>query len=94
MADSEGSGLDLTQVLERFPHHAPLIRGLAFADDTFWSICEDYGLARTTLAKLQAVTSKKQDATKIAEYAALVADLEREIMDAVRCSREKEGGDR
>ena len=79
---------------ERFPHHAPLIRGLAVADETFWSICEDYGLARTTLAKLQKAARGEQNAVKIAEYSALVADLEREIMDALGCGTRKEGEDR
>lgn len=94
MVDSEGSNLELTQVLERFPHYAPVIRGLAVADDTFWSMCEDYGLARTTLVKLQAAAREKQDAMKIAEYSALVADLEREIMVALGRSTDEEGEDR
>lgn len=84
MSDSDASRLDLTEVLARFPHCAPLIRRLVVADESFWSVCEDYALARATLAKLQARPQDDQDAEKVAEYVALVADLEREITEALR----------
>lgn len=87
MSEPEPPGLDLTQVLERFCGDATLIRRLAVVDDTFWSICEDYALARKTLAQLEKSEPREKHGVEIAEYVALVADLEREIVEALRNAR-------
>jgi hypothetical protein len=84
MSGPETSRLDLTHVLEHFPHSAALVRRLVVVDDTFWSICEDYALARATLVKLEKLEQAEQNVTKLADYRALVADLEREIAEALR----------
>lgn len=84
MTDPEGSRLDLTQVLELFPDHAARIRRLAVVDETFSSICEDYALAKATLAHLEAFEATDQRAAEIADYRDLVADLEREIGVALK----------
>jgi hypothetical protein len=87
MSDPKTSHLDLTQVLERFPHCAALVRRLVVVDDTFWSICEDYALARATLVKLEKLELGGQPDTKLADYRILVADLEREIAEVLRNAR-------
>lgn len=84
MSDSNASRLDLTQVLERFPHYAVLIRRLVVVDETFWSICEDYALAKATLANLEKPEQAERHAEELADYRALVADLEREIAEVLR----------
>jgi len=84
MSDSEASRPDLTQVFARFPDSAALIRRLAIVDERFSSICEDYALAAATLAALRKPAKEKQDASKVAEYTMLVADLEREMSEAIR----------
>jgi len=78
MLDPEPSHIDLPQLLERFPADAALIERLLARDDTFLSLCEDYCLAATTLARL---VDSEQSGTRaeIAEYRSLVTDLEREI---------------
>ncbi len=71
---------DLTAVFERFPDDAVLIRRLVLKDGTFRSICDDYGLARTTLAKFE----KLPDAAnrpEVPDYQVLIAELEKEIAD-------------
>lgn len=91
MSDPEGRRLELTQVLERFPDSAALIRRLVIADEHFASICEDYGLATATLAALREPPERRQDHAKIAEYALLVTDLEREVAEALRVNRDNGG---
>lgn len=84
MSDLEGRRLDLTGVLERFQDSAALIRRLVVADERFASICEDYALASATLATLRKPAREEQDAARVAEYTSLAAELEREIVEAIR----------
>lgn len=83
MSDSEAH-LDLAQVLERFPREVARIRQLASLNENFWSICEDYALARAALAKLQETATDGRDAGKVAEYQSLVEELEQEVIEALR----------
>lgn len=84
MAEMEGADVELGHVLERFPDRAALVRQLVLVDATFASICEDYALASATLARLEALPPAEQAGTEIADYRTLVADLEREIAEALR----------
>jgi hypothetical protein len=84
MSDPEGSRLDLSQVFERFPEDVARIRRLVLADDSFAGICEDYALARTTLARLEQPGEAEGHGEEVADYRTLVADLEREVAEALR----------
>ena len=84
MADPEGVRLDLRQVLELFPDQNSLVRRLVVVDETFRSICEDYALAKATLATLEAGKPTDQQAAELADYRVLIADLERELGEALK----------
>lgn len=83
MPSSEPS-LDLTQVLERFNGRAELVRHLAIHNETFRDLCEDFTLARSTLARLSTLAATEQNATVIADYQSMVAELERDIATALQ----------
>jgi hypothetical protein len=86
MMDSKASGIDLSQVLKRFPADVQLVGRLLMHDETFLSVFEDYSLAAATLARL--VTSPQAlKRAEIAEYRSLVSDLEREIEEALNNAR-------
>jgi hypothetical protein len=73
----------LREAIERFPDKAPALRRLALRDQTFRSLCEDYGLAHASLAGFQARTDAA-DRPEIADYRALIAELETEIERSLR----------
>jgi hypothetical protein len=83
VTDSERVPFDLAQLLERFPSEAALVTRLLAEDDGFRTVCEDFVLARRTLEQLEAFQREVQR-TKVAEYRQLVADLEREISQALQ----------
>ena len=83
MAEEEAADRAVAEVLESHPAHAPLIRRLASTNETFRSICEDYALARDVLTSLERSAGASRDASTVAEYRVLVADLEREIVHAL-----------
>jgi hypothetical protein len=64
--------------MARFVDIADLIRSRAGGDDAFVDLCEDYRLARQLLSRAR--REKPRPTHKIAEYAALVEELEDEIM--------------
>ncbi len=84
MPDPEASRIDLTQVLERFPTRAALIKRLSSENEAFRGICEDFALARSTLARLSTLAEPERNATVIADYESVVADLERDITAALQ----------
>jgi hypothetical protein len=88
MTDPKGSRLDLKQVLVLFPEQAPLVKRLAMESEAFRSICEDYALASSTLARLSAAGDAERNATVLSDYLLLVADLERDIAAALRSASE------
>ena len=87
MADPEDSRLDLKQVLALFPEQAALVRRLATESEVFQSICEDYVLASSTLARLSAAGDER-NARVEADYQSLVADLESDIAAALHRATE------
>ena len=66
----------LAQVVERFPDRQAHILRLALRDEGFRALCEEYELARQSYGRLQ-VTPER--AAEVAEYRAVIADLEEEI---------------
>lgn len=78
MTDS-AARLNLAPVLSRFPENALLIRQLVLADQAFRSICEDYGLARETLTRFEALPEAAQKSAEVADYVSVIAALEDEI---------------
>lgn len=65
------------RVMERFPESADAIAQLAGESEAFQSICEDYDLGLATLRQFEAQLGGNRQ--RIAEYRALLFDLEREI---------------
>lgn len=68
----------IAQVAERFPTMAPTLRRLALRDPAFRSLCEDYALARASLAAFEA----RPDADvrpEIADYRSVIDELDAEI---------------
>jgi hypothetical protein len=78
MADASIARAGLEGAVARFPHAAPRLRRLALADPRFREICEEYALARQSLARFEA----RPDAAlrpEIGDYRSLIAELEGEI---------------
>lgn len=86
MSEPEATRLDLTPVLDRFPDDAKLVRRLSVESEAFRGMCEDYALARTTLAQLEALAQEGEH-PRISDYRTLVEDLEKEIVNALRDAR-------
>ena len=78
MSRSDPAHAGLACVVERFPEKAALVRRLALRDEDFRGLCEEYALAKESLATFEA----RPDAAvrpEIAEYRTVIAELEREI---------------
>jgi hypothetical protein len=87
MPGRAASPVDTSQLLERFPEDAALVIRLLVEDEVFRSVCEDYTLARVTLARLNE-THPVREPPELVEYRRLVADLEREIAGALRNAKQ------
>ncbi len=87
MTGPEALPFDIAQVLERFPRDAALVGRLLVESETFRSVCEDYTLARAALAQLEEL-QRPMHLAEIADYRALVADLEREIAEALQNAKQ------
>jgi len=70
--------MPLTAAMARFVDVADLIRSRSEVDEVLRDLCEDYRLAREILMRLK--KERPKPSKKIAEYSALVGDLEEEIM--------------
>jgi hypothetical protein len=82
----------LAQVVERFPKSAALLRRLALRDQTFRGLCEDYALARASLAGFEA-RPDAAERPEIADYRTIIAELEGEIARFVAARGRGDGGD-
>lgn len=85
MTDTHASRTDLKHVLERFPEDTLRIRRLFLADATFRSVCEDYGLARDSLARFESFPDAAQR-PEVDDYRTVIAELEAEITALLRAS--------
>ena len=65
-------------VLDRFPAHAEAVEKLLSESESFRSLCQDLALAIQAVRRFSA-QRQPGDATRMAEYATLVEELEREI---------------
>jgi len=78
--------MPLTAAMVRFVDVAELIRSRSIADEALRELCEDYRLARETLARMK--KQKPRRTAEIAEYTSLAADLENEIIQHLLGSEE------
>lgn len=81
------SPADMFQVLQRFPEHAAAVRRLFRHDETFVSVCEDYALARSALARLEKADGGGKHHREIEDYRNIIADLELEIAGVLQNAR-------
>jgi hypothetical protein len=66
-------------VLDRLPQHALPIRERMLVDPEFRSICEDHAEAFEALRRWESSDDRHRQ-SRVEEYRALLADLEREIL--------------
>lgn len=64
-----------------FPERGDAVSELAMLNETFRSLCEDYGLATETLRLLE-TRNRPEDVEKMREYRQLLHELERELRSA------------
>ncbi len=74
----EGTQGWLTQAIARFPDQTAHLRRLAIRDQSFRSLCEDYALAKASLAGFEA-RSDAAERPEIADYRVVIGELESEI---------------
>jgi len=82
LEDTGVTAAGVTDVLERFPDHAPLIRKLAVSDTSFRAICDDYATAAAALRRWEASTDT-QSRERQAEYRYLLESLEGEVREVL-----------
>jgi hypothetical protein len=87
MTGQEALPFDIAQVLERFPGDAALIGRLVVENEIFRAACEDYVLAKSTLIDLEQL-QQTMEPMEVADYRSLVAELEREIGEALRNAKQ------
>lgn len=74
--DSAEAGVRL--VAAKFPEDAERLQRLSAADARFRELCEEYGLARESLAVFEAMPDAA-DRPEVPDYRAVIAELEGEI---------------
>jgi hypothetical protein len=75
-ADTAHTGL--AEAIACFPGQAAQLRRLMLSDRAFRSLCEDYALARASLAGFE-VLPDADSRPEIADYRMVIAELESEI---------------
>lgn len=78
MADADIARTGLAQAVTRFPEAAARLRGMALADPAFREICEEYALARESLARFEA-RSDAAERPEVGDFRSVIAELEGEI---------------
>jgi len=68
----------VAKVRKLFPDWAEEVLRLALRNETFRSLCEEYGLAIEALDLLEAM-NRPQDVEKMYEYRAIIRDLQKEL---------------
>ena len=86
MAQADSAQTGLAQVAARFPTAAARLRRLALADPRFRELCEEYGLARESLARFEA-RPDAAERPEITDYRSVIAELEGEIDRFLREAR-------
>ena len=73
-------------MVERFPDQQARILRLALRDEGFRALCEEYDLARKSYGRLQVSPER---AAEVAEYRAVIAELEEEIRGFLGSGRDR-----
>ena len=83
MAKADIAQTGLAQAVARFPAAAARLRRLALADPGFRELCEEYGLARQSLARFEALPDAAER-PEVTDYRSVIAELEGEIDRSLR----------
>ncbi len=86
MAKADIAQTGLAQAAARFPAAAARLRRLALADPGFRELCEEYGLARQSLARFEALPDAAER-PEVTDYRSVIAELEGEIDRFLREAR-------
>ena len=86
MAKADIAQTGLAQAAARFPAAAARLRRLALADPGFRELCEEYGLARQSLARFEA-RPDAAERPEVTDYRSVIAELEGEIDRSLREAR-------
>jgi hypothetical protein len=78
MAEAGIARAGLSLAVARFPGEAATLCRLALAQRGFRELCEEYALARESLARFEA-RADAAERSEVAEYRTVIAELEREI---------------
>ena len=78
MADADMARTGLAQAVARFPQAAARLRGMALVDPAFREVCEEYALARASLAGFEARLDAAER-PEVGDYRTVIAELEGEI---------------
>jgi hypothetical protein len=78
MVDADIARTGLAQAVARFPDAADRLRGMALADPAFREVCEDYALARESLARFEA-RPDAAERPEVGDFLSVIAELEGEI---------------
>lgn len=90
MTDPKTQSMPLSAVLVRFADLAEQIKARSVRDEVLRDLCEDYRLARATLTRLR--RKRPKPTAEVAEYTALVAELEDEIVQHLLGTGERQSG--
>jgi hypothetical protein len=77
----------VAKVRKLFPDWGEEVSRLALRNETFRSLCEEYGLASEALDLLE-VMNRPQDVEKMHEYRAIVRDLQKELRSELLASQD------
>jgi hypothetical protein len=80
----------VAKVRKLFPDRAEEVSRLALRNETFRSLCEEYGLASDALDLLE-VMNRPQDVDKMHEYRGIVKDLQKELKSELLASHDHDG---
>jgi hypothetical protein len=73
-------------VIARFPEDHDLIQRLALIDEAFQGMCDEYALAQSSLAWLEARDDGPHNA-EVDDYRSVIAELENEIDGVLQRAR-------
>lgn len=83
----------VARVRKLFPDWGEEISKLALRNETFRSLCEDYGLASEALDLLE-VMNRPQDVEKMHEYRAIKKDLQKDLKHELLASHDHDASQR
>jgi len=86
MVDPTQMPILVKHVMDRFPADAELVLRCALESERFRSLCEDYALALEASRRLESVDRQIVE-SRIADYRALMSDLEQEIRRTLEIRR-------